>query len=37
MGEVLGCTAPLLEYEKNKKNIILFICDGRFHTEGAMI
>jgi 2-(3-amino-3-carboxypropyl)histidine synthase len=31
-GEVLGCTSPIIE-EKN----ILFICDGRFHMESAMI
>lgn len=32
-GEVLGCTAPVLE----EKAIVIFICDGRFHMEAVMI
>lgn len=36
VGEVLGCTAPVLEYSENKDTII-FICDGKFHMEGAML
>lgn len=40
-GEVLGCTAPHLNCDKNEDNnrkpIILFISDGRFHLEAAMI
>jgi 2-(3-amino-3-carboxypropyl)histidine synthase len=31
-GEVLGCTSPIIE-EKS----VIFICDGRFHMESAMI
>jgi 2-(3-amino-3-carboxypropyl)histidine synthase len=37
-GEVLGCTSPnicLKEYKENP--IVIFICDGRFHMESAMI
>lgn len=33
-GEVLGCTSPVLE---QKTGDIVFICDGRFHMEAAMI
>lgn len=36
-GEVLGCTSPALEVEKDKNNVMLFIADGRFHMEAAMI
>lgn len=33
-GEVLGCTSPLLE---QSCRICVFIADGRFHLESAMI
>ncbi len=33
-GEVLGCTSPVLE---EKSGSVVFICDGRFHMEAAMI
>ena len=33
-GEVLGCTAPKLAEDIN---VIVFICDGRFHLEALMI
>lgn len=35
-GEVLGCTSPRLSSE-NPYDAILFIADGRFHLEAAMI
>ena len=34
-GEVLGCTSPVLKYEV--KPDCIFVCDGRFHMEAAMI
>ena len=38
-GEVLGCTSPKLEVsaENPQDNAMLFIADGRFHMESAMI
>lgn len=39
-GEVLGCTAPTIcdsEDGANKTLAMLFIADGRFHLEAAMI
>ena len=40
-GEVLGCTAPQIPFncddENETKPVILFISDGRFHLEAAMI
>jgi 2-(3-amino-3-carboxypropyl)histidine synthase len=35
-GEVLGCTAPKLEASANV-DLILYLGDGRFHLEAAMI
>jgi 2-(3-amino-3-carboxypropyl)histidine synthase len=35
-GEVLGCTAPKLAADANA-DIILYLGDGRFHLEAAMI
>ena len=36
IGEIIGCTSPILE--KKKENCyIIFICDGRFHMESLMI
>jgi len=32
----LGCTSPTLEYSQIK-NTVIFIADGKFHMEGAMI
>ena len=32
-GEILGCTSPIIPEEY----IVLFIGDGRFHLESAMI
>jgi 2-(3-amino-3-carboxypropyl)histidine synthase len=31
-GEVLGCTSPMID-----EKLVIFICDGRFHMESAMI
>lgn len=36
-GEVLGCTSPVLPLDKDNPNIMLFISDGRFHIEAAMM
>lgn len=36
-GEVLGCTSPKLPVSDTQKNIVLFLCDGRFHMEATMI
>lgn len=35
-GEILGCTSPHLS-EKDKIDSILYLGDGRFHLESAMI
>ncbi len=35
-GETLGCTSAVLEYTEEKDTVI-FLADGRFHMEGAMI
>ncbi|KAF2225079.1 putative diphthamide synthesis protein-domain-containing protein [Elsinoe ampelina] len=35
-GEILGCTSPHLS-EKDKVDLILYLGDGRFHLESAMI
>jgi 2-(3-amino-3-carboxypropyl)histidine synthase len=35
-GEVLGCTSPRLPLG-NSRNIVIFLCDGRFHMEASMI
>lgn len=38
IGEIIGCTSPKLEKDKNfKDTVILFVCDGRFHMESLMI
>ena len=38
MGEILGCTSPVMTVEDDEKdNTVLFLCDGRFHMESAMI
>ncbi|CAD8132803.1 unnamed protein product [Paramecium octaurelia] len=36
-GEVLGCTSPKLEVSQDSRNIVIFVCDGRFHMESTMI
>ena len=44
-GEVLGCTSPDISCycesksidDKPKRNIVLFVADGRFHLESLMI
>ena len=38
-GEVLGCTSPNLQVDEDNKNnnIVISICDGRFHLESVMI
>jgi len=36
-GEVLGCTSPRFEVKKDSRNVVVFLCDGRFHMEAAMI
>merc|ERR1711908_251909 len=33
VGEVLGCTSPKVE----DADAVVFVCDGRFHLESAMI
>ena len=30
-GEVLGCTSPRLDLIKDQRNLVVFLCDGRFH------
>ena len=35
-GETLGCTSAILE-KSETKNTVVFIADGRFQMEGAMI
>lgn len=35
-GETLGCTSAILE-RSGGKDTVVFIADGRFHMEGAMI
>ena len=35
-GETLGCTSSILD-KSNGKDTVVFIADGRFHMEGAMI
>lgn len=35
-GETLGCTSAILEKSETKDTVV-FIADGRFHMEGAMI
>jgi len=34
VGEVLGCTSPLVDADIDA---VVFVCDGRFHLESAMI
>lgn len=34
-GEVLGCTAPVLE--PGAADVLVFVADGRFHLEAIMI
>lgn len=34
MGETLGCTSPLIG---DDIDVVIFVCDGRFHLESAMI
>lgn len=36
-GEILGCTAPKLNSQDHMVDIILYLGDGRFHLEAAMI
>lgn len=36
-GEILGCTAPKLKDGDQAADIILYLGDGRFHLEAAMI
>jgi len=33
LGETLGCTSPVVE----DTDVVIFVCDGRFHLESAMI
>lgn len=35
-GEILGCTSPRLK-DEDKVDLILYLGDGRFHLESAMI
>jgi len=34
VGEVLGCTSPIVD---SNVDAVVFVCDGRFHLESAMI
>jgi len=36
-GEVLGCTSPILNPEKNHDAVVCFVADGRFHLESTLI
>ncbi len=40
-GEVLGCTSPKVEAcsnrERGESDVLLYLGDGRFHLESAMI
>lgn len=36
-GEILGCTSPNLADKDQKVDLILYLGDGRFHLESAMI
>lgn len=36
-GEILGCTAPRLLGEGDEKRTLIYLGDGRFHLEAAMI
>jgi 2-(3-amino-3-carboxypropyl)histidine synthase len=36
-GEVLGCTSPAIPENKEQKESVIFISDGRFHIESTMI
>ncbi|KAK3683072.1 Diphthamide biosynthesis protein 1 [Vermiconidia calcicola] len=36
-GEILGCTSPNLSKEQQPVDLILYLGDGRFHLESAMI
>ncbi|KAK3630408.1 Diphthamide biosynthesis protein 1 [Elasticomyces elasticus] len=36
-GEILGCTSPNLKDQKDPVDLILYLGDGRFHLESAMI
>merc|ERR1740121_2734641 len=34
IGETLGCTSPVIDADVDA---VVFVCDGRFHLESAMI
>lgn len=36
-GEILGCTSPRLDTSDTPVDLILYLGDGRFHLESAMI
>uniref|UniRef100_A0AAG5DUS7 2-(3-amino-3-carboxypropyl)histidine synthase subunit 1 n=2 Tax=Anopheles atroparvus TaxID=41427 RepID=A0AAG5DUS7_ANOAO len=36
-GEILGCTAPRLSGEGDESRTLIYLGDGRFHLEAAMI
>ncbi|TKA83397.1 Diphthamide biosynthesis protein 1 [Friedmanniomyces simplex] len=36
-GEILGCTSPNLSKQQDPVDLILYLGDGRFHLESAMI
>lgn len=36
-GQVLGCTSPKLPDNGADNNIVIFLCDGRFHMQAVMI
>ncbi|KAI9824590.1 MAG: Diphthamide biosynthesis protein 1 [Thelocarpon impressellum] len=36
-GEILGCTSPRLDRQSSPVDLLLYLGDGRFHLESAMI
>jgi len=36
-GEILGCTSPVVPAKDPSNSFVIFVCDGRFHMESAMI
>lgn len=36
-GEILGCTSPHLNQKESPIDVLLYLGDGRFHLESAMI
>ncbi len=36
-GEILGCTSPSICGNKETPSVLVYLGDGRFHLESAMI